>query len=544
MSWLQHPLAVALAWTLVHFLWQGSLAALAVALLLWLMKAASPKLQYAVACIGLLIMTALPVVTFLRLSEPPAVPSSIQETSNLQSPVRVLAGQPVAVPVAGYRQALERAMPYGLLVWFAGVLLLATRLAGGWAWLQWLRRRPQTMAAPDAQQLSLLRLCQRMGVGSNLRLLLCHSVPGPTLLGWLRPVILMPPALLVGLNPQQLELILAHELAHVLRHDYLINLLQSIAEVLFFFHPAVWWLSNKIRQERELASDDLAVRLCGDALDYAQALTTLETLASSLPSHAAPRLALGAQGGDFMSRIHRLVSPTAPTLLAPRAGLVVLLLLGGMFALQARTQSAAPPPKSDTSQPKGTVQMRRYDAENPGSNSKEGSIDLRALAVPIATIERALGTLQKTPANPQIGYVDLEVKIEPGEVGDHYTFRFNGVAPVQVLAIIRGQAARIPIEKKPGQLVIQRSNSFTEQGGLLPQGLYVDVWAGDVPADLVLQALNELEAMTPKAGIPQEVRRDIKLGMGKGPRIALDLDRVDPLEIRGILDAELTKKNP
>ena len=111
MSWLQHPLAVALAWTLVHFLWQGSLAALAVALLLWLMKAASPKLQYAVACIGLLIMTALPVVTFLRLSEPPAVPSSIQETSNLQSPVRVLAGQPVAVPVAGYRQALERAMP-------------------------------------------------------------------------------------------------------------------------------------------------------------------------------------------------------------------------------------------------------------------------------------------------------------------------------------------------------------------------------------------------------------------------------------------------
>ena len=172
------------------------------------------------------------------------------------------------------------------------------------------------------------------------------------------------------------------------------------------------------------------------------------------------------------------------------------------------------------------------------------SKSLRSKGSPPVRRSFSVPKLVKTPANQQIGYVDLEVKIEPGEVGDHFTFRFNGVAPVQVLAIIRGQAARLPIEKKPGLLVIQRSNSFTEQGGLLPQGLFVDVWAGDVPADLVLQALNELEAMTPKAGIPQEVRREIKPGMGKGPRIAMDLDRVDPVAIRDMLDAELTKPRP
>jgi beta-lactamase regulating signal transducer with metallopeptidase domain len=432
-------------------------------------------------------------------------------------------------------------MPALVLLWLAGSLAMSMRLAGGWVWLQWLRRRPDTLPAPDPEQLALLRLCQRMGVASNLRLLVCRSVPGPTVLGWLKPVILIPPALLAGLSPLHLELILAHELAHVLRHDYLVNLLQSIAEVLFFFHPAVWWLSNRIRQEREQASDDLAVHFCGDALDYAQALTTLEALASGNPiSPSAPRLALAARGGDFMSRIQRLISPTAPTQLAPRAGLAVLLLLGAGYALQARAQG--PSPAAQETLAKGTVLLRRWDVDSPDGQAKKGSIDLRVQSAPMATIERALGSIMQLPENPGTGFAEVRISADPVETGGPYTYKFTGVDPIKVLAIIRAHAASTPISKTPGSLEIQRQNNVTYQGGLLPAGLFLDVWAGDVPADLVMEALNQLEGTQPRAGIPQTVRREVAAGVGKGPRISLDLRHADPLVLRATLEKALAEQ--
>ena len=318
-----------------------------------------------------------------------------------------------------------------------------------------------------------------------------------------------------------------------------------LTEVLFFFHPAVWWLSREIRQEREQASDDLAVRLCGDALEYAQALTTLEALASGSPSsRTAPRLALGAQGGSFMIRIQRLISPTAPTQLAPRAGLAVLLLLGGVFALQAHAQQAGRT-TIDPASPlaKGTVRLRRYDLDSPDGKTRAGTLDMRVESAPLATMERAWVLLQKIPANTTRGYEDLEVKADPSEKGGLWQYKFTGAEAAVVMGIIRGQAGLGPIEKKPGLLVIQRINSFTHQGGLLPRGLFVEVWAGDVPADQVLQALNDLEAMTPKAGSPQEVRREIAPGTGQGPRITLDLRSTDPLQVRDQLEKALGKKD-
>ena len=642
--WLHHPIAQALGLALLHFLWQAGLLAAGIALLLWLFKGSSPRLRYGLACSGMLALSTLPAITFHQLWNRPA---PIVEREIARPPRIEVLSEPKAAATApaamAWRQRaqhlVDRSLPTFLISWAIGVLVLSSRLTGGWAWLQWLRRRPETAAAGDEHQLLLLRLCQRMGLVSNIRLLHCDRVEGPTVLGWLKPVVLIPGAALTGLSPQQLEMVLAHELAHILRHDYAINLIQSILEVLFFYHPAVWWLSAKIRQERELCCDDLAVRYAGDALDYARALTRLEAL--RLESGSPPlALALSATGGSFMHRIQRLISPTTPTPLAPRAGILALLFLALAATLSARVQpeevqraapsteryvllrrfnepsadgkmkagqlyietrgilpgqalaalsqfeaikpigpvtelripfadsdenrgssggltltadsiegirnvllkmrvgwtgkdSTAPnTPEQMSTQAKGTIHLRRYDIDSPDGQSKEGTIDMRAEAVPIATIERAMGTLQKTPENRSAGHVDLNLTAEPGEGGDQYTFRFTGIAPIQVLTIIRGQAARIPIEKKPGLLVIQRNNSFTERGGLLPQGLYVSIWAKDMPADLVLQALDELEAMTPRAGIPQEVRREIQLGMGKGPKLSLDLDRVDPLEIR------------
>lgn len=152
--------------------------------------------------------------------------------------------------------------------------------------------------------------------------------------------------------------------------------------------------------------------------------------------------------------------------------------------------------------------------------------------------------LQKIPENLTAGYADVDVAAEPSEIGDLYSYRFTGVAPTVVLHFVRARNSLAPIEKKPGVLVIQRFNSFTERGGLLPMGLYVDAWAEDVPADLILRALNDLEAMTPKVGIPQEVRREILPGAGKAPKMTLDLHCVDPLKLRDLLETELAKAKP
>src|SRR5205814_4150217 len=122
----------------------------------------------------------------------------------------------------------------------------------------------------------------------------------PAVVGWVRPIVLVPASVFTGLTAEQIEALLAHELAHVRRHDYLINLLQTVTETLFFYHPAVWWVSRAIRNERENCCDDLAVEICGNTLAYVRALTDLEQMRQGMP-----RLAMAADGGSLLSRVQR-----------------------------------------------------------------------------------------------------------------------------------------------------------------------------------------------------------------------------------------------
>ena len=159
-------------------------------------------------------------------------------------------------------------------------------------------------------------------------------------IGWLRPLVLVPIAAFAGLAPQQIEALLAHELAHIRRHDYLVNVLQRVVEAVLFYHPAVWWVSNQIRKERELCCDDVAVAASGDALSYAHALADLE---SSRPAHA--RTSIAANGGSLLSRIRRLVEsqPASHTTLGPATAvsvtLAVLAVAGGLVVRGAQATS-------------------------------------------------------------------------------------------------------------------------------------------------------------------------------------------------------------
>jgi beta-lactamase regulating signal transducer with metallopeptidase domain len=344
MQWAA-PAVQAVAWALVHFLWQGALAGLAAAALLRALRGARASTRYAVT-VGLLVLLALlPVATALRLAgaptaapraaEPGAVPSARLAELGRLTPVAAAGemGEPsLASPLA---RLLPPALPWIFGAWLLGVLLFGIAHLGGWWQVRRLVRRARPLGGEVEARLGRLR--RRLGVERAVRLLESAAVPVPAVIGWLRPAILVPASTMTGLSPWQLDAILAHELAHVRRHDYLVNLFQAAVETLLFYHPAVWWLSNEVRRERECCCDDLAVELCGDRLSYARALADLEGLRLS-PS----RLAMAADGGSLVDRVRRLVG--APVRRSRRSwlvGLLALALLPAGLALRwARGESA------------------------------------------------------------------------------------------------------------------------------------------------------------------------------------------------------------
>jgi TonB family protein len=158
----------------------------------------------------------------------------------------------------------------------------------------------------------------------------------PTVIGWLRPVVLVPVSCFTGLSSAQIEAILSHELAHIRRHDYLVSVFQSVIEALLFYHPAVWWVSKQVRRERECCCDDMAVGVGGDALAYAKALSYLEERRSSLPE-----VALGANGGVLTMRIKRLLGCTERSAASQLAAMMVLMVVVATIAASIATMARA-----------------------------------------------------------------------------------------------------------------------------------------------------------------------------------------------------------
>ncbi|PYQ70950.1 MAG: hypothetical protein DMG04_22850, partial [Acidobacteria bacterium] len=192
------------------------------------------------------------------------------------------------------------------LAWLLGVFVLLGRMLGGWWRVRRLQRIALAATPPSRWQLACRRLAERLDVVAA-HVVESTLVDVPTVVGWLRPVILLPVAAVAALTPAQVEAILAHELAHIRRHDYAVNVLQTIAETLLFYHPAVWWLSKQIRLEREDCCDDVAVAVCGDGVAYAQALANLETWRTT-----SPVFAVAASGGSLVDRVRRIVRVPIP----------------------------------------------------------------------------------------------------------------------------------------------------------------------------------------------------------------------------------------
>jgi beta-lactamase regulating signal transducer with metallopeptidase domain len=199
------------------------------------------------------------------------------------------------------RAGVDATLPVIVFVWLVGVAALMVRMAGG---LWHVRRLQVRSLATDASrwQTAATRIAFRLGLRVDVHVVESALVDAPAAVGWLRPVVLLPIAALAHLTPSQVEAILAHELVHIRRHDFLVNLAQTLAETILFFHPGVWWVSGQIRAEREHCCDDMAVEVCGDPVDYAAALAELEAWRSR-----GTTLALAATGGSLSGRVRRVL---------------------------------------------------------------------------------------------------------------------------------------------------------------------------------------------------------------------------------------------
>jgi bla regulator protein blaR1 len=332
-TWSHHPLAIVIGRTLIHSLWEASVAGIILALVLRATRSSS--LRYAAACVTLGAIVAGLIATFVVCIPPSA---SGRRFDVVRFPV---VSQPDAkgeVSPESMNITLQKALPWITLLWIIGAVVFNLRLIGGWFAERRLRRHGVCAAAVSWQsRLDAIRV--QMGVSRIVTLMESSLTIVPMVVGHIRPAVLFPVGLLTGLPSEQVELILMHELAHIRRHDYLVNTIQTFIEGLLFYHPAMWWLSKIIRAEREHGCDDMVVAAGHSAETYARALMSLETSRSSIAESA-----IAATGGSLMKRVRRLLYQPEPAATAwLPVCLVAFLTIAAIVIITAQPAPAVPP---------------------------------------------------------------------------------------------------------------------------------------------------------------------------------------------------------
>src|SRR5215469_14683652 len=293
----------ALGWTLIHFCWQAAAIALLYRLADAALSKASSHIRYVAALAALLSMLVAAGVTLAwetsrnaggRISQNAWYDAQDTAALRAATPLTTVGepaatqydpGTPILVAareaaLTSLKEEMRGAIPWLDAMWLLGVLCLSLRTVGGWWLIQRLRRTSMPRVPAYARE-SFARLTHRFGIRRPIDLRISERISSPLAMGVLRSVVLLPASALTSLSPEQLEVVLAHELAHIRRADYLWSMLQTMIETLFFFHPAVWWVGRNLRQQRELCCDDAALACCSDPLIYATALLCLEEERSS-----------------------------------------------------------------------------------------------------------------------------------------------------------------------------------------------------------------------------------------------------------------------
>jgi GWxTD domain-containing protein len=330
------PVSEALGWTVLHSLWEGALIALALAAALACSR--SSRVRYGAGCAALLALLCSFGFTLLRL-----LPEAYDGAPNqIHVTAPVWRDLPRLSLNKGLFPDVTALIPWLAPLWLCGVCLFYCRYAAGWVSSQKLRSRG-VCNAPAPWQRSFTQLATELKISRPVVLLESFFAEAPLVMGHFRPAILVPLGFLAGLPPDQVEAILLHELAHVCRSDYLVNVCQRLVEGLLFYHPAAWWISRVIRTERENCCDDMVVARRGDAHAYAAALVELEK--NRFEKWTPQQTAVAADGGNLVKRIRRLLYPKSPSgIWAPAMAAVVLLVSSGVLFAAWRMEPAPQQP--------------------------------------------------------------------------------------------------------------------------------------------------------------------------------------------------------
>ncbi len=516
----------ALGWTLLHSLWQGALVAVVLAGALLLLRRQRAEVRYLASAGALALIVALSGLTFRLYFSAGTEPGQDGATAGVTretfaTTVTVMstpgigttevagalsaratpapapapaapagAGALAGATLRGITQSFVQAITthFSLLVlaWLLGLLAMSLRLLGGLLYVQRLRHQ-RVRPLPAAWQERLAELTARAGVRRPVALLESALVRVPLVVGHLRPAILLPLGTIAGLSPAYLEAILAHELAHVLRRDYLVNLLQTVAEALFFYHPAVWFVAGCVRTERENCCDDAATALVGgDAMRLARALTALAEWSQSAVVPAAPRLALAAYNrpGALLLRVRRLVQrrPAAPTL---AEGLLAgLLLLGGLGLLGGSVALAGVGSATRPNLFFGQTSPAPSKAAGVADTNKRALKVPAPLATPVApAAAAALVAPAAAPDAPDVPVAPLQEEREVTVIrrGNADDDDAAGIRPrhrrEEHRVMPNGREVSPPFENQPGTVVITKDKKgrLTD---LMVNGQHVETAAG------------------------------------------------------------------
>ncbi len=557
--WLTPDLMRLLGLSLLHFLWQGLALAAFASVVMALFRSAS--VRYLVAVGALALMFAAPAITFLVLrhqqSAPPATQTAI--VASLSPVPQLSVRSQTAAPPQPSGAVPSDSLIWLVQVWFAGVLLFGLRPAGGFLILERLRRKE---AVPVAENLraTCLALQQRLGIRRVIRYCECLHLQAPAVVGWFRPVILLPVTALTGLTELQLRAVIAHELAHVKRLDCFVNLFQIAAETLLFYHPAVWWLSNRVRAERENCCDDAAIAACGNAVEYARALTLLAE------RRAAPALAMAANRSPLAARVARLLGLTSLGAGVRSAGLAAsvlclstALLAGNAFLGAERTASAAQSQSSSQSpspDPVILVTAPRPDKPKRPAPSALPSASPNAPEPDAASAPQANPSPKPSPAPQEKpapaareSYIDglKAAGIENPSIDQLIALKVQGVTP-EYVRDLRAAGLTLDIEQIIGMKVQGVTPDYvrqlhdlgvkTDTGeiiGMKVQGVTPE-YIRDMRATGLDVKGHEIVAMKVQGVTPEYVRKlhDLGLHPGIGEVIGMKVQGVTPEYIKAL----------
>ncbi|HTY64202.1 MAG TPA: M56 family metallopeptidase [Acidobacteriota bacterium] len=393
-----NPAVLRMGWALLHFLWQGTVIALALkGALMLLGQRSSSRLRYALALACLFLMAALPVFLLCKPqrsnSNIPAAYETVQfETASFTGSTAT------AIPIdrkpdfrPDVSQRVAPLIPWIAAGWFLGMALRLLKTIGGVLQVRSLQQKAAGRCEIKTTA-SFHRLAARAGV-ADFPILESDLVSSPTVAGWFRPVILLPKGVLEKLDRPMLDALVAHEFAHIRRHDSVMNLLQTVVEDMLFFHPAMWWVTRSVRAEREACCDDDAVAICGDTLVYVRALSQAEQFRSSIP-------VIALSSSPLLQRIRRLTEMKISKMNYLTAFCITLFAVSFVIATAAGSALLAtiPPQSSESGASASTsgggqdLDQARSEARGGGANSRDKEVRYSLLCgIVIGTKDKATG---------------------------------------------------------------------------------------------------------------------------------------------------------